>query len=192
MHEKNCLPPGRQFEEFVFGEHGETEDEIPEYESYRDSLASVAQDNWARFARFSEGGELFHCPSRPTMGQSFEIWKSVKVFLPRRVEGSSANLDFFLALGSPANFFHGIDAFFWWHGVFATIDASLIPKQKIGLGERYIRGTYLKADFLISPPDLESEGLALLGKRIADLLIKRMYDLRRRAKPRKRKKVPKV
>jgi hypothetical protein len=178
MGTTNPLPPGRAFEEEVFGvteENIEFAVRYPRRIGIHASLQRVIQDNWTMYAEAVEKNSAYcHDPINPQMGKTHLLWVAVKDNLPRRINGHSAlPLNLYIAVGrNSLDWRHGIDAFFWWQGVYVTIDVSLRPKSE----------EELKADFLVMPEDLEPEQLQNLGKKIAELLKERNFGLRRHEK----------
>jgi hypothetical protein len=76
---------------------------------------------------------------------------------------------------------HGVDAFFWWDGTFVTIDVSMMPKDTLGC---------LRADFVLTPKDLEPEALLAFGKKVAMLLKDRRPKRRGKRRSKKRHNKP--
>ena len=114
------------------------------------------------------------------MGHTPEIWFSVKKHLEHRSrKRMDTPLNFYISVGSNSlDWYHGVDAFFWWYGAFVTIDASLAPKDEDGS---------LKADFILKPEDLSVLALDRWGKRVANLLKQRACHLKRRERGERRK-----
>ena len=162
------MPRGKQFELGVLGVTGEKESTRPQYYDYEESLNQVIKMNWANFERSKTGELEWHDPVNPSMGMTAQIWNAVQrnllVFLEEPNEPNPLN--FYVSVGyNSLDYYHGVDAFFWWYGVVATIDLSLINKNREGK---------CKADFLLMPHDLQGESLALFGQHIA-LFLEREF-----------------
>ena len=176
------LPNGRRFELEVLGYTDEGGDgflTLPEFKNLEPSIQVVIDYNWAMYAEALEKGhEYYHNPLNPQMGKTHRIYAAVQSFLTRRVRGRDAfPLNLYLSHhGRTSLDWHcGVDVFFWWEGVYATIDLSLRSKAKEKKGK-----LFLKADFLLSPKDLEPENLFYFAKNVAKLL-KRRKNLQERA-----------
>lgn len=174
MSRSKTLPPGRAFEKKIFGVTEGFGADLglftrPDYFDFKSSLEQVIEANWAMFAESWERGEnIFHNPTKPGMGRTHSLWEAVKNWLPSRLDGqSNLPLNLYVALGrNSLDHHHGVDAFFWWQGVYATIDASTRRKKEL-----------LKADFLFTPKDLQHDRLLAFGKKVAELLIERNSEL---------------
>ncbi|MSU45284.1 MAG: hypothetical protein EXS47_01490 [Candidatus Zambryskibacteria bacterium] len=180
------LPNGRKFELEVTGFTDEGEGgflTLPEFKNLEPSIQVVIDYNWAMYAEALEKGEEhYHNPINPQMGKTHQIYTAVQSFLSRRVRGRDAfPLNLYLSQhGRTSLDWHcGVDAFFMWEGVFATIDLSLRSKAKQKKGK-----LFLKADFLLSPKDLELDNLFYFAKNVAKLL-KRRKNLQERAENKK-------
>lgn len=170
------LPQGRVFEKEIFGFTDESEPDIyfrmPSRRGTEQSIQDIVQQNWAMFSEAVESGQTeYHNPSRPQLGKTEVIWRAVKKYLPRRTRGStSMPLQLFIAVGKNSlDWRHGVDAIFWWSGVFVTIDVSIRPKDALGK---------LKADFVLTPKDLKDEELKAFGQKVANLLKLRRRNVR--------------
>lgn len=162
------LPPGRAFEMEIFGitEDVERAFRRPSRRDIDSSIQNIIEYNLAMYAEALErGSEYCHNPAKPEMGKTNLLWQAVKQYLPSRTErGNKTPLNLYVAIGRTSlDWQHGVDAFFWWQGVYVTIDASLRMKQ----------GPELKADFVLNPKDLEPQNLSVWGKQVAELLIER-------------------
>ena len=169
MKTSATLPPGREFERELFGigwMHSNFS--LPDYLGFSPGMREVME---IPLLRFVDDKVEEYCPERPNWGRSGEIWLAVKKYLPRRVRGKfSGPLGLFVSVnGTSLDVQHGVDAFFFWQGVHVTLDASLIPKDKEGEVKR------LKADFVITPGDMTNDKLDSLGKKVAQLLRKRVF-----------------
>lgn len=146
---------GRQFEQFFFGFTVPDIDEfvykpIDDYLPFLDALYEVEDSQF-------EG----YNPSAPTSGCNEEFFQAVKALLP--IGGDE--LQYFIAIGTKLDFFHGVDAFFSWRGAVVSLDASVDPEK------------ILKADFLITPEMIENgEIYTCVAREIASLLITRVLD----------------
>ena len=177
MEKETYLLSGRDFEYEIFGIAGEEGNKVtpPSYLDFTESVQAVAGKGLTRIG--SDGQEETYNPSDPTWGKTRLIWKSVRRALPRRVYGSVSPPPFlYISVGQTSlDFWHGVDAFFWWQGVLVSIDVSLILQKEI------------KADLLVTPEDLTPEGLSRLGRKIAELLKeRRRVHLRERDSHKKR------
>ena len=182
MEQMDSLPAGRVFELELFGVTDESTEPFvrPPYMDFESSMAEVIERNLAEFSWSSD--EAYN-PMRPNKGNSSLLWTSVKKHLPRRISGfRTVPLSLYISVGRNAlDFWHGVDAFFWWQGVYVSIDASRILKRKIGLWKER-----LKADFLITPEDVSPERLSYLGGQMATVLKGRRLQLRHNQAKRKK------
>lgn len=166
MKEKS-LPPGREFEQKLFGVAGKL-DAIPPYLDFESAMRAVIE---MPMAKFGPDGNLEdeYDPTKPNWGKLHELWSEVHKHLPRRSGGvRSGPMALYVSIGTPLDFYHGVDCFFRWMGVYITVDASLIFKSKVGTGKHR-----LKADILVRPHNLTKPGLEHLGKHIAEQLKER-------------------
>lgn len=196
IEETRTLPHGREFEKEFFGMTDESQDPFqpPVELSLGDSMQEVILENWKRFAEavVLESNPLYiHNPSNPQMGRTQDLWSSVKKHLPKRPKEEVKNLplDLYVAVGRNSLDVHcGVDAFFWWRGVYATLDASLRRKTRTGLGK-----DRLKAQFLLTPEHLDSKvKMDELGKEIARHLRVEYVSKKRRERsaPQRRRIIP--
>jgi len=164
MENEILLPPssrGSWWENQVFGVSSNKESpELPSYLNFYESMQEVM---WTPLERTGPDGRLErYDPTDPNWGKSGQLWFEVKRNLPLRVGGVPRGpLFLHIACRAPRtslDFYHGIDAFFFWEGVYATIDVSLLEKEE------------LKADILITPREMEPERLGSLGHEITQLL----------------------
>jgi hypothetical protein len=177
MDRKSFLPKGRQFERDLFGGAGEFL-EIPLYLPFTEAMADVRESFLHRFNKDFGLHETYD-PYNPTWGKLKGLWLEVNNRLPKRSSGArSGPLALHVAINTPLDFWHGVDAFFWWEGTYLTLDASLVSKTRRVKGEKKKKGD-LKADLLIKPEDLTPERLAVLGEQIATFLKERRRINRR-------------
>jgi hypothetical protein len=156
---------GRGWEFEVFGVCS-NEDPVcfPEYRGIKESIQEVM---WMPLERTNGDGTVEqYDPMNPSWAMSGQLWSAVMKHLPRKVAGGwhSGPLSLHIACRdcTPSlDFYHGIDAFFFWEGVYVALDVSLLPKYEV------------KADFLITPVEMTGEKLGSLGKEIAALLKRR-------------------
>lgn len=171
MNKVVTLSHGRAFEMEIFGVTEGSFGDLGafirhKYMDFDSSIQQIIEYNWAMYADALESGEgLVYNPLNPHVGKSHLLWESVKNGLGSKV-GVRGNLplNLYIAIGRNAlDYHHGVDAFFWWQGVYATIDVSVRIKDS----------RELKADFLFLPKDLERSRLLNFGKNVASLLIER-------------------
>ena len=172
MLEVASLPHGREFERELFGVTG-SQDEVPTYLDFDSAMREVMTTPLVRSD--GEAGEVEkYEPQRPNWGKSHQLWSEVRGRLPRRCEGKrSEPPSLYISIGTSLDFHHGVDAFFFWKGVYLSLDASLIPKERVESGKGR-----LKADILVTPDDLTPTGLARLGENVAHQLKRRRYITR--------------
>jgi len=164
MKDRTFLPSGRKFERELFGGAGDMED-IPPYLDFTSAMNKVRESFLWRPNRESGTYETYD-PFNPKWGHLHELWTEVYKRLPKRSSGvRSGPLSLHVAINTPLDYWHGVDAFFWWMGVYLTIDASQVSKGKEKKGKRH-----LKADLLVTPADLNPTRLASLGEYIANFL----------------------
>ena len=167
------LPHGREFELELYGVTGKP-DEIPAYRDFDSAMREVIATPLVRCDTESGEAERYE-PTKPNWGKLHRLWLEVHERLPRRCEGRrSGPLFHFISIGTSLDFHHGVDSFFWWNGVYLSLDASLIPKERGESGKGH-----LKADILITPDDLTPAGLPRLGEDIARQLKGRRYITRK-------------
>ncbi|MCX6701988.1 MAG: hypothetical protein NTX96_02210 [Candidatus Zambryskibacteria bacterium] len=172
MGKETSLSGGRGFELELFGVS--SQNKIPDYLDFFSAMQEVAETPLLRSNPKSGRKERYN-PIRPNWGKLYQLWFEVEKHLPWRSEGiRSGPLSLYISIGTSLDFHHGVDCFFWWMGAYLTIDASLALKEKRGRGKEH-----LKADLLITPDDLTSEGLVNLGEKIATLLKRRRYISRK-------------
>lgn len=163
----NALSNGRVFEEKVLGFHlVEHSDKTPVYLTLNNAIQREILENWRRLEE-NKGSAFEYDPSRPRLGETHAIWSAVKNFLPsnRRKFGKTP-LQFYVSVGNNAlDYYHGVDAFFWWQGVFVTIDLTLRTHK------------FRKADFFLQPKDLAHKNLMAFGEKVAGLLVARHMEL---------------
>lgn len=147
------LSRGFQFEITVLGAACKFE-QPPEYRNWEGSFSEVLQREVSQYN-----------PAQPTGGLTPQMIEGVRQFLPRK---QRRHLRLYLALATSLDYWHGVDAFFYYHGAIVTLDVASYPKPE------------KKADFLITPAGLvppESEkptGFSTdLLRDIAYLLIER-------------------
>ena len=169
---------GRDFETKVFGvdKFGPNLGlkSSPDYLNFDDSLKQIIDSNWAMYAHSLEKGEPYcHNPIRPRMGLTHQIWAAVKNWLPKRVEGEVLPLNLYISVGrNSLDFYHGVDAFFWWNWARVTVDVSYRPKGLVGL----------KADLGFSSEDLQDPKLLQFGRKVASLLVQKNLEEKERMK----------
>jgi hypothetical protein len=172
MGKENPLPlSGRWWEEEVFGVSAN--EALLKYPAYRDFDESMQEIMWTPLERLGPDGKPdIYDPMNPTWGMSGQMYFEVKRHLPRRTGGGrSGSLFLHIACRTKftsLDFWHGRDAFFFWEGVYVTIDVSLLPKVRT------------KADFLVSPTEMQTERLNSLGNEIAQLLKERRKNERQK------------
>ncbi len=155
---------GREFEKKVFGHcwHGSFQGRNlrPDYLDLRQSMSRVVDLNWALYAEAIEkGDEKHHNPAKPSLGKTGVLWSAVSNFLPGDKRQMPLNL--YVSIGrNSLDHHHGVDAFFWWLGGYATIDVSTRRKG----------GRSLKADFVLVPGELRKPQIFSFGNRVARLL----------------------
>jgi hypothetical protein len=172
MEEETTLPYGREFELELLGITGEWSlNEKPDYLNFDSAMQKVAGTPLKKPNH--NGG--WYTPTEPNWGKLYPLWLEVHRHLPRRCEGArSGPLSLYISVGTSLDYHHGVDSFFWWMGVYVSIDASLVPKEKRGRGKEH-----LKADVLLTPDSLTPEGLVFLGEQVANLLKKKRCLLRK-------------
>ena len=178
MEDEILLPSsgGSWWEDQVFGVscNGELL-ELPPHLNFHESMQEVM---WTPLERLGQDGQLeTYDPMNPNWGKSGQLWFEVRRHLPLRVGGMPSG-PLFLHIAcrtkrTSLDFYHGVDAFFFWEGVFVTIDVSLLEKAEP------------KADFLVTPREMEPERLGSFGNEIAQLL----KEGRRKKQKTTRKKV---
>lgn len=161
---------GWDFEKHIFGR---TAGSIRHWEiadlNFDDAIEKVIEDNWLHFAEaIDSGAEYCHNPTMPKMGKTLELWRAVRRNLPNTmIDGRETVLNLYVAFRSSLDVHYGIDAFFWWDGVYVTLDASLRQKEK-GEEDPYLN---LKADILIPREAVsQSAGSGRFGMYVANLL----------------------
>jgi hypothetical protein len=185
------LSPGRLFEEEVFGvtERVELPFRRPARRSKNSSIQLIIKNNWAEYAESLEkGSEYCHNPARPRMAKTGLLWEAVKNYLPQNIEGDRVPLNLYIAIGrTTLDWQYGVDAFFWWGGVYVTFDASMMekvrklsfedlkPKTLASWGEKK-KVRKLSSDFVLTPKDLTPKTLASWGKKVAELLKERLAE----------------
>lgn len=176
------LSNGRRFELEIFGftdQENAGISVLPEFKDFQSSMQAVVENNWLMYAEALERSEkYYHDPLDPKTGKTQEIYNSVQSFLTKRVRGRDTfplNLYHSLNGRTSLDWYYGVDAFFWWEGVFVTVDLSLQSKAKVETGR-----LHLKADFLLCPEDFRPERLRGFGRCVAKLL-KRRKNLQERA-----------
>ena len=168
-----ALTPGRAFEQEILGitdlgnEAGFYT--YPKLIELEHALRYVINHNWVTYAdSLAKGHDFCHNPMSPKVGKTREIWEAVKDFLPGKVGEYTkvkVPLNLYIAIGmNSLDYRLGVDAFFWWQGVYATIDVTT-SKGK------HLRG--FGADFLFTRKEVEPVRLREFGKEVAALLIKR-------------------
>ena len=132
---------GRLFEEEVLAICLFRWNEAQPYISFEKSLRLVQMcQPWDPSDPSTRAGNDLHCQVALALG--LEDW---------------GELQFFSALGSPLDRFHGIDGFFQWRGTVVSIDLTIDP-QKV----KY------KADIVVHESD-QNDSWATIGRQIADL-----------------------
>ncbi len=175
MEDEILLPSswGSWWEDQVFGVScNEKLLELPPHLNFYNSMQEVM---WTPLERTRQNGHMErYDPMDPNWGKSGQLFFEVRRHLPLRVGGMpSGPLFLHIACRMPRtslDFWHGVDAFFFWEGIHVTIDVSFFGK-----GE-------LKANFLITPKEMEPERLGLLGNEIAQLLKERRRSKKERQK----------
>lgn len=160
---------GRKFESEVLG-ITHTKSELEQYKTFPDYLdldRSIQQQivrNWQKLEHAYQVGGNGHNPYEPIHGRTFDLWRVVSNSLLDI--GEEPEVLLYLAVGKNSlDFHHGVDFFFWWKGVYVTVDLTTKPNKR------------QKADFLFLPEDLEPSGLAQFGDRVAYLLWNRYFNL---------------
>lgn len=182
MTEEQSLPLGAEFEMEMFGVTSYLNNEqIPKYLDFDSSMEDIV-----RYPpiRDGENGQIEqYDPANPSWGKTAELWEVVRKYLPRYVgKNRETFLYLYVSVGRTSmDYWHGVDAFFWWEGCYVTLDASILQKHKGG------RGKYgLKADFVLTPSNTHSkESLSNTGRMIAEFL-KRKKVVERTKKKKKR------
>ena len=82
-------------------------------------------------------------PSDPKDNPPSDFFRTVASFLPDGGRG----LELYIAIDTPLDYFHGVDAFFCWNGGTVTIDVTANPNKSKG-----------NADFIIYPQDTYEVG----------------------------------
>lgn len=182
MVDRKSLLNGGALEYEIFGVGGAgdlADDEFPPYLSSNESIQKIVGGVLSRFKPNGKGEVEVYNPAYPIWGLTKELWRAVRRFLPRRLQGEVRPLCLYIAVGwTSLDIYHGIDAFFWWQGAKVTLDVSMIPKIRIPILEK--GESELKADILVLPEDMSPERLRLLGKKIATLLKERSHNPRQK------------
>ncbi len=157
---------GEEFEQEVFGrDHRLMMERIPLHESFAQAMESVV----ARHGRRHLDPIRWDCRKQATLPARRLYWY-VSKWLPQRYRTS---LRLFNAIGTSLDYWHGIDAFFWWRDGrprkrrsepmdrIATLDLATYQKASF------------KADFLVTPEIIYSDQIRSLGWKIADQLLGR-------------------
>ncbi len=170
-----ALSSGRAFEKEVFGFTVDWfSSSSVERLGFEEAIQRVIQDNWVRVAEITAlGASRIYDPTKPRRGKTGHIWKAVKKHLPEEVDDRESLLSLYVTLGTSLDIHYGIDAFFWWEGVYVTWDLSLKRKTRDAEDPDFS----LEADFVVTPKDLEGHGLNKLGLKIATRLIRRRNDV---------------
>ncbi|MEQ1561537.1 MAG: hypothetical protein ABL899_02325 [Nitrospira sp.] len=174
MVSQKALLSGRAFEEKVFGLEGFWDKfgpyAEPDYFTFESSLQDIILCNWGMYAHSLERGERYrHNPIDPWMGETRRIWLAVKNFLPSTVRScDNPPLNLYVSIGRNAfDHFHGVDFFFWWNGVFVTVDITTLKSKN-----------EYNADFLLTQYDLDDRcRLRSFGRGVASLLIEKSGGL---------------
>ncbi len=181
------LLSGQEFEILILGVANEYDPESnPPYLDFDASMQEVIGRPLIRVDDDGKPVEEYD-PGNPTWGKTGEIWRAVKKHLPKKTaKGSSGPLFLYIAVGgSPMTILdnrHGVDAFFWWEGAYATFDVAIFPKRKNGRKEER-----LKADCWFGMDTLNPGGLDAFGKQIAEILKGRRRANRQYKRKDKRK-----
>jgi hypothetical protein len=161
------LRRGREFERHVFGDWIWSSDDfyqtrgLPGELDFERSIQEQIRLNWRRAELAREIGQDFYDPSDPRTGESQRICAAVRGYL--RSQGHDpATLHLYVAIGwNSLDFWHHIDAFFFWDGVIVTVDLSTENKADF------------QADILLSTRDLNPRHLPAFGERVGKCLIAR-------------------
>jgi len=158
MKKDNLLPFGRRHE---LESTGITQIGRPEkvpYKGFNQSLEEILNSRLKIEAK-DDVPERVYNPADPKWGKMPILFASVKRYLPKR-----PGLFLYNAIGSSLDLLHGVDLFFFWNGVYATIDLSLADSLK------ELRGT---VDLRQNLEDMTEEDFDVFGQQIAGILRKR-------------------
>lgn len=134
---------GRALEEEVLGIAGS--EGMPEFKQFWSAVEDAKLRQLAR-------GTLSNSP-KTTITK--KLFRSVKQNLRRR--NYQRLLEFYVAIGSALDVYHGIDMFFQIKGRIVTLDLTLRASKEGA-----------KADFLLTADMIEKDQIEQLGKTIAD------------------------
>ena len=178
----NGYPDGHAFEQIMFGVlHFSSSIHLPYYLDFDGSMQQVIKMAWRNHDLFLKGklptGKFSYNPLEPK-GEIKELFEQVKRHLPRWIDGRVASpLNFYVSIGKYSlDRYHKVDGFFWWEGVYFTIDVTTRQKDL---------NHPKRADYLFMPDDLEDYNLHILGFQIADELESRRRRVVQRYKKRR-------
>lgn len=152
------LPPGEMPE--PAGPHFKPPKRLSEERSIQQQI----QQNWKRLDRaISAGNRNEHNPYQPTNGKIAEVWKYARRNLNKKWgKEDYYSLLLYLSVGrNSLDWHYGVDAFFWWNGVYVTIDVSTHRKKKV------------KANFSLTSKQLDQKSLSQFGAAVAGLLMEK-------------------
>jgi hypothetical protein len=135
---------GRDLEQEVLGVAGS--DEMPKYKDFRHAVDDAKLKQLAR-------GILSNSPQTEIARKLFHL---VRRHLHKRSD--QRLIEFYVAIGSALDVYHGIDMFFKVRGKIVTLDLT-----------RRVSKTEAKADILMTAEMIEKDQLDQLGKHIADI-----------------------
>ena len=144
------LPSGRRHELDSIGVTVIGHIEPPKYKSFRESMDEIIYS-------VLRGETTTYNPSDPKWEKTPKLFAAVKRYLPRR-----PGLQLCLSINSSLDFYHKIDMFFLWKGVYVTIDLSLRWQEELEIPQT--------VDIMENLSDFDDEAFNVLGKQVANIL----------------------
>ncbi len=90
-------------------------------------------------------------PSNPEPKFASELRKAVAKELRL---SDSRELKFYTAVGSPLDYFHGIDCFFCFEGKIVTIDLTINPTKQVAKADLVVNCSYRDAAIAFAAPEV--------------------------------------
>ena len=171
---ENGYPDGHGFEKLMFGVlHFSSSIHLPYYLDFDRSMQQVVKMAWRNYAlalgKKLRPGKFSYNPLEPK-GEIRKLFDQVLRHLPKKVDGRDPSpLNFYVSVGKYSlDRFHKVDGFFWWEGVYFTIDVTTRQKDL---------SDPKTADYVFMPEDLDEYYILILGFQIAEVLEQRRRRL---------------
>ena len=167
---ENGYPDGHSFEQIMFGVlHFSSSIHLPYYLDFDRSMQQVVKMAWRNHAlalsKKLRPGKFSYNPLEPK-GEIRRLFDQVQRHLPKKVDDRDPGpLSFYVSVGKYSlDRYHKVDGFFWWEGVYFTIDVTTRKKDLTDPKA---------ADYVFMPDDLDEYNILILGFQIAEALKQR-------------------